>query len=314
MPTKAVILAAGYGVRMKPLSEILPKPLMPVLGKPVLQHIVEKISRCGVTDIGINCHHHFQMIDRFCSSFGQNIHFRVSVEENIQGVGGGIGRFRDFIQNREDGFILHNGDILSNIDLEPVVAFFKDTAPLCVMVLHDCPGVNNVGVDGTRVADIRNTLRPGCHLKQLAYTGISIFSPEIFDHIPVDTPCDLIPVLLNRIRYRKDCVRAFVTTDCVWKDIGTVKNYFTAHSDILIEKKPLIDKKLIPESGLFCHTGCRMEENVSIKGFLSAGRNTRLKRFSSVENAVLWDGATVETGQHIQNAIVTGNGQVIGVD
>ncbi len=310
---KSIILAAGYGVRMKPLSDIMPKPLMPVLGKPVLQHIIEKINRCGVSEIGINMHHRYEMIENFCHSYEHEIKFRLSFEDRVLGVGGGIGRFRDFLK-KEDFFLLHNGDILSNVDLEPVVDFFKKKDPVCVMILHDMPDNNNVGVEGNMVVDIRNTLLPGKSLKMLAYTGISVMSNKIFDYIPPDTPCDLIPVLLNIIVHQKDKVMGFVFNNCVWRDIGTIKNYFLAHRDILVEKKPLIDKRLIPEEPFFFNSGSCINENVTIKGFLSAGKNSVVKSFGSLENAVLWDGAVIECREYIKNSIVTGNGWVINAE
>ena len=140
---KAIVLAAGYGTRLVPLSHYLPKPLIPVLGKPLLWHILTRLKQCGITDAGVNMHHHADMVQEFLKTQNPGIPVSVSYEPEILGVAGGIGAFREFVRN-EEFFLLHNGDVLSTIPLEQMAGAFLKKRPLIGMVLHDYPPYNNV--------------------------------------------------------------------------------------------------------------------------------------------------------------------------
>ena len=93
---KAIILAAGYGKRLKPLTDKLPKPLMPVIGRPLLWHIIMRLKNCGVTETGINLHHNSHMVNQFLKHEDMGVSIRTAYEESILGVAGGIGNFRKF--------------------------------------------------------------------------------------------------------------------------------------------------------------------------------------------------------------------------
>ena len=175
---KAIILSAGYGTRLRPLTDRLPKPLMPVLGTPILLHIIHRLQECNVSDIGVNIHHKFEVIEEYLETKHAEQNITLSFEKDIMGVAGGIGGFREYLKG-EDLFIVHNGDILSNISLNSILPKQKGRVPLCTMVVHDCDGYNNVSVDEDgNVIDIRGGGKPDTASKLLAYTGISFMSTK----------------------------------------------------------------------------------------------------------------------------------------
>jgi len=237
----------------------------------------------------------------------QNI--TLSFEKDILGVAGGIGGFREYLKG-EDLFIVHNGDILSNISLNNIVPEQKGGVPLCTMVVHDCEGYNNVSVDKDgNVIDIRGVLKPDTASRMLAYTGISYMSGEILNLIP-EGPSDLVPVLLDIIKKGQGRVKAVEVKDCAWMDVGTIKNYFSAHKEILVNKKPLIAKDLVPGNSSFLGENAVVGEGVEFTGYVSAGRNAVFKKGCRVENCIVWDNAVIEEKAVIKNSVI-GKGWIV---
>jgi mannose-1-phosphate guanylyltransferase len=306
---KAIILSAGYGTRLRPLTDRLPKPLMPVLGTPILSHIIRRLQECNVSDIGVNIHHKFEVIEEYLEAKHAKQNITLSFEKDILGVAGGIGGFREYLKG-EDLFIVHNGDILSNIRFSNIVPEQKGMVPLCTMVVHDYDGYNNVSVDEHgNVIDIRGILRPDDDSRMLAYTGISYMSGDILNLIP-EGVSDLVPFLLDIIKKEKGVVKAVEVKDCAWMDVGTIENYFSAHKEILVNKKPLIAKDLVPEKNIFLGENAVVGEGVEFSGFISAGRDSVFEKGCRVENCIVWDNAVVEEESVIKNSVI-GKGWIV---
>jgi mannose-1-phosphate guanylyltransferase len=306
---KAIILSAGYGTRLRPLTDRLPKPLMPVLGTPILSHIIRRLQECNVSDIGVNIHHKFEVIEEYLEAKHAKQNITLSFEKDILGVAGGIGGFREYLKG-EDLFIVHNGDILSNIRFSNIVPEQKGMVPLCTMVVHDYDGYNNVSVDEHgNVIDIRGILRPDDDSRMLAYTGISYMSGDILNLIP-EGVSDLVPFLLDIIKKEKGVVKAVEVKDCAWMDVGTIENYFSAHKEIIVNKKPLIAKDLVPEKNIFMGENAVVGEGVEFSGFISAGRDSVFEKGCRVENCIVWDNAVVEEESVIKNSVI-GKGWIV---
>ncbi len=217
--------------------------------------------------------------------------------------------FREYLKG-EDLFIVHNGDILSNISLNRILSEQKDRVPLCTMVVHDCDGYNNVSVDEHgNVIDIRGVLKPYTASRLLAYTGISFMSSEVLSLIP-EGPSDLVPVLLDIIKKGKGRVKAVEVKDCAWMDVGTIGNYFSVHKEILVNKKPLIANDLMPENTSFLGENVFVGEGVEFSGYVSAGRDAVFKKGCRIENCIVWDNAVVEEKAVIKNSVI-GKGWIV---
>ena len=227
---KAILLTAGYGTRLQPLTDFLPKALVPLVGKPLVRHSISRLLQAGISSIGLNTHHHAALMNTFAST-QNDCSLHISHEPVILGSAGGIGGFRDFLE-REDFFIVCNGDSLSNITCDRFLPDFVHHSPLVMLVLHDCPAYNNVCInsDGT-IIDLRDTLRPHDTFQRLAYTGIAYMSRAFLDLIPPGAS-ELVPLLLELITARPGSVRAAIAHDVVWRDIGTPASYAQAHREI----------------------------------------------------------------------------------
>ena len=301
---KAIVLAAGYGTRLVPLSNYLPKPLIPVLGKPLLWHILTRLKQCGITDAGVNMHHHADMVQEFLKTQNPGIPVSVSYEPEILGVAGGIGAFRKFVCN-EKYFLLHNGDVLSTIPLEQMAEAFLKKRSLIGMVLHDYPPYNNVctAKDGS-ICDLRDTLKPPSASRRLAYTGIAFMDSKIIDFIPAQKACDLIPICLDIIREGRYRIEALIAEGHAWCDVGTVQSYFEVHRDMLTHKKQLLENIDIPGNGVHLAEDVLVEEGVTFSGFASVGRRCVLKRNCKIHNAIIWDDVIINENAVVKDAIV----------
>jgi NDP-sugar pyrophosphorylase family protein len=301
---KAIVLAAGYGTRLIPLSNYLPKPLIPVLGKPLLWHILTRLKACGITEAGVNMHHHAEMVLEFLKTQNPGVPVTVSHEPEILGVAGGIGAFREFVSN-EEFFLLHNGDVLSTIPLERMAAAFLKKRPLIGMVLHDYPPYNNVCVtDDGSICDLRDTLKPPSAARRLAYTGIAFMDSKLIDFIPAQRASDLIPICLDIIRGGKYRIEALIAEGHGWCDVGTVRSYFAAHRDMLTHQIQYLEHIAIPDSGVHLAENVVVEDGVTFSGFASVGRRCVLKRNCTIHNAIIWDDVIISENAVVENAIV----------
>lgn len=299
---KAIVLAAGFGTRMRPLSERLPKPLMPVVGRPLLWHAITKLIGSKAGAVGVNCHHRADAIESWARSTGFSAPVTLSREPEILGSGGGIGAFREFLAG-EDYFTVHNGDMLSSIDIGAARQAYRRDMPLAALVLHDAPGFNNVCVDaGGAVCDMRDLLRPGRAARRLAYTGICFLRRDIFTHLPPGKS-DLVRVLVEIIRQGRERIGAILAGPCAWRDVGTPASYLAAHREILLERRPLIDPACIPDAPLYTGQETSLGRGASLAGFVAIGRRCRVGDSCRLENCVVWDDTELPTGTVLRNAI-----------
>ncbi len=299
--TKAVILAAGYGTRLQPLTGTVPKALVPLVGKPLVRHSIARLLHDGITSIGINTHHHAHLIEQFAAA-QNDCRLYISHEPAILGGAGGIGGFRDFLCG-EDYFIVCNADSVSNIGCAQFIPDFLRYGPLITMVLVDNPATNNVCInENQEVIDLRDTVRPGKISARLTYTGIACMSRAVLDLIPPGAS-ELVPLLLERIAVQPGCVRAVIAHNAAWRDIGTIDSYLRAHREILLHRRPLIYEDGIPADALYIGEKTRIDEDCTCTGFLSVGDNCRIGTGCSLHDCVVWDNTTVPAHSILSNAV-----------
>jgi mannose-1-phosphate guanylyltransferase len=286
---KAMILAAGRGRRLRPLSDVLPKILVPVANRPMLERSIGLLSLYGVQEVVINAHHHYQTITDYLKSRDSSpLTIDVRVEEEILGTGGGIKNTQDFWDERP--FIAINGDILTDINLTEVYAYHQRGDNLVTMVLHDVPRYNKVRIDGDM-----NILSIGSTEGEkgtLAFTGIHVIDPEVLDHIPGDAPSDIIDCYRQLIQ-EKRAVRAYVASGHRWIDIGTIRDYIRANMDLLAPEKIAVG----PD--------CRVDPEAALNGWAVLGSRCSIEQGAMVQGSILWDEVTVRAGVRVVDSVVT---------
>jgi len=185
-----MIFAAGLGTRLKPLTDTMPKALVPVAGKPLLQHTLQKLQGAGITDVVINVHHFADMIEQWCGQHPTGLNIRFSDErQELLETGGGIKHAAPLLSDAQDGFLIHNVDILSNADLGALIAFGKDRAATLMVsdrktsryLLFD-DDMRLVGWTNIQTGEVKSPYPDldvsKCH--RYAFAGIHYMNPSLF--------------------------------------------------------------------------------------------------------------------------------------
>jgi NDP-sugar pyrophosphorylase family protein len=289
---KAMILAAGFGTRLRPLTETKPKALIPVANKPILARNIEYLISHSITEIIVNAHHHYtQVVDylKDGASFGLNI--EVKVEPEILGTGGGIKNTEGFWD--KEPFIVINSDILTDINLVAVYQVHQTSGALVTLVLHDCEPFNQIQVDDQwNIMDIAKDNRPG----RLAFTGIHVINPEVLSHIPRGAFSDIIECYRELIRLGKP-VRACLVRGHYWRDIGSIVSYLEANRELA-------------DNSFLIGPGCSVDSSVKLTDWGVIGKNSHLGKNIEVQRSVLWEGVTIKEGIKVMDSVVTSGREV----
>jgi mannose-1-phosphate guanylyltransferase/phosphomannomutase len=224
---KAFVLAAGAGTRLKPLTLEIPKPMVPILGKPALYHTFSNLIKYGFYDICVNLYHRPEAITGYFQNKDRHLHgtLTYSLEKKLMGTAGAVKNQEKFF---DDTFVVMSGDGLSDIDLSKAYAFHKKKKALATIVLKKIDarfeyGITVAAKDGKIKTFIEKPLW-GDFFSDTVNTGIYIFEPEIFKYIPknkfFDFSMDLFPLLMKN----KKPLFGYVM-DEYWTDIGNIYEY-----------------------------------------------------------------------------------------
>lgn len=235
--TRALVLAAGHGARLRPISEKTPKPLVPLIARPMIEHAFKALSAAGIEDLAVNAHHRPEAMSaalRGGSVFGQRV--TLSLESpRLLGTGGAIKRLKPFL-SVSDPFVVCNGDTLSRPDIEAAIRAHDDSGALATMVLIRDPRATRFGAVAVdregAVVDIAGRLGVG-GVEEGLFIGTHVISPEIFSFMPEeDTFCVNLHVYLPLIRRSPGRVRA-VFCETPFFDLGTPEDFLGAHARLL---------------------------------------------------------------------------------
>lgn len=245
---KAMILAAGKGTRVRPITNDTPKPMIPLLQKPVLESIIEHLKTCGIDEIIINTSYLSSKIENY---FGNGSKFGVQIAYSFEGEiledeivskalgsAGGMKKIQDFSKFFDDTFVVLCADALIDLDIQKVIALHKEKKALATIALKQVP-VNETNKYGIVQLDENDKIltfqeKPDIKdaISDLANTGIYVFEPEIFDYIPsgkeFDIGGDLLPFLA-----KQDLGIYGVNIPYEWVDIGNVNDFYDATFKIL---------------------------------------------------------------------------------
>ncbi|MEW6214043.1 MAG: sugar phosphate nucleotidyltransferase, partial [Nitrospirota bacterium] len=300
------ILAAGFGERLRPITDYIPKPLIPILGKPVLQTILEKVSNLPVNKIGINLRHKKEFIENWIKQSAFSKKVEIFYEDPILGTGGALKNAETFLSSNI--FLVHNSDIISDIDLEKLVAFHLSSGNLVTLAVHDCPEFNNLEIDEKgflkgvfrhphlnpplsssspcglrRAQSSRRGQRGGGTAKCIAFTGIAIYSPEFLKFLPSGAS-NVVDAWLRAVEsgYR---VGTFDVSGCYWADIGTPVSY----------AKAVIDELRKDGEMVYIHPSVDWCNHVEFNGYVVIEGGTNISHGISLRNCIMLPGSRIET-------------------
>jgi NDP-sugar pyrophosphorylase family protein len=284
---KAMILAAGLGTRLRPLTDVRPKPLVPVLNRPVLERTITYLKSQGITRVVVNAHHHAQRLIAYLQG-GRAFEIPVEVrfEPRILGTGGGIRNVSDFWG--EDPLLVVNGDIVTAIGLSPAFRFHRESGAEATLLLHDHPAFRQILVDEVgQVRDIASKPRPG----RLAFTGIHILEPGMRRWIPETGFSNIITSYREMIE-KGEPPAGYVTQGEYWRDIGTIESYLLANQEA-------------SEGAVHVGENCSVDPSAHLEDWCVIGAGSRVGPGASIARSVLWEEVTVEKGVRIEDSVVT---------
>jgi NDP-sugar pyrophosphorylase family protein len=234
----AIILAAGVGTRLRPVTDFIPKPLMPVGGVPLLESIIIKMKKAGIAKIAVNTHHLADRIESFIGNSPYSDIVELFHEEEILGTGGPLVNARSLLSESEY-FVLYNGDILSDLDMGEVIEFHVASGKTATLVAIQGPEnrvlVSPDSKNSGTIIDILGRLGKACPSgSMMTYAGIAVFSREIFKYLPPKPVShSIISSVLDAIADSPGSVGAYIPEKISWNDIGTVDKYFALISSPL---------------------------------------------------------------------------------
>jgi len=231
---KAMILAAGFGTRLRPLTDHLPKPLLQVGNRPLIHYTLLLLKRYGITDILINLHH---LGGKIAEEVGTGIRFGMNVtyseEPEILGTGGALKKVRS--EFSKGTFVVINGDILVDLNLDKVVEFHHRKKGVGTLVLREDEEVMRYGaVEIDSKSQVRNIVGrcgwKGERLSPFMFTGVHVMEPKVFDYIPPETFYSITDAYVEMIKKQE---RLFgYPMKGYWNDIGIPERYQQADRDL----------------------------------------------------------------------------------
>ena len=222
---KALILAAGYGTRLRPYTNHTPKPLFSIAGRPLLDIIIDNLQRAGCKAVIINTHHLHQEIETFVAAQNYRLPVSTRYEPQILGTGGAIKNVADFWDHQP--FMVINADIVADIDLSEVYRTHCRQHPTATLVLCDDPVFNSVAVEKNKwikgFQDRGQTIQQPAE-RLLTFTGIQVLEPRVLDYIPENRAFSSIDAYKKILADGKK-LQAYIAPNGKWQDIGTPERY-----------------------------------------------------------------------------------------
>ena len=313
MLKKAMIMAAGVGSRLEPLSSVVPKPLVPLANVPTMDILVKHLATFGIKDIVANTFHKAEAIQEHYkkNDFGVNFEFIKEIE--LSGTAGGVKKCQFFFEEGQD-FIIMSGDGLTDLDITQAYESHKNSGSIATIVIKEIERKETFKY-GIVVPDEKGYVssfqeKPAVEeaKSNLANTGIYIFNYKIFEFIPANTFYDFAKNVFPAILESGLKINTFVHKG-YWSDIGSLDRYHQSNIDLLNHTinsyKPLVIKTLNGQytkgENVVFADGIKIQDNCIIGNNCKIGKNTTIK------NSIIWNDVKIAENITIENAIILSN-------
>jgi mannose-1-phosphate guanylyltransferase len=312
-----MVLCAGFGTRLRPLTDRVPKPLVPLCGVPLLRYNFALLKNAGVREIVINTHHLGATMARGAQAIASELDLDLQVsreEKQILGTGGGVRRAQAMLG--AGTFILMNGDMIFDLDLAAALAAHRKAGAAATMVLAPYPrGATYGAVEVDAQMNVRRIAgrgaQPDPSLSKLHFTGVHVLEPELIARLPAEGESDINRTAYVRAIHDGARVHAFLQQG-YWGDLGAPRSLLRAHLDVLEKRIPL--QRFRPEAdpfdgceerapGVFVHPTAQVEAPLTAPVLIQAGATVAL-------GAVIGSGVTIgakariDAGAHLERAVV----------
>jgi mannose-1-phosphate guanylyltransferase/phosphomannomutase len=320
---KAMILAAGVGSRLDPLTRHIPKPMVPIANRPVMEHIIELLAKHGIKDIMVNLHYLADQIeDYFKDGSRWGVHLEYSKEDRLWGDAGSVKRCEEFF---DDTFLVIGGDDLADIDITRMVRLHKERKALATIALSLVDDPSEYGIallnERGRITRFLEKPRGEVIFSNTANTGVYILESQVLDLVPRGIAYgfgnNVFPMLLeHRTRFYG------YLTSSYWRDVGNLKQYQQTHFDVLdgrvsikipykevrkyvwIGEGVQIDPSAEIGYPVVIGRNCRIEKNAKVKEYSILADNCVIEEGATVKQSILWPGAMVMQNTMLERCVI----------
>ncbi|PSW14447.1 mannose-1-phosphate guanyltransferase [Photobacterium rosenbergii] len=339
---KGMILAAGKGTRVRPITQIIPKPMIPILGKPVMESMIQLFASHGIDKIVVNTSHLAEVIENY---FGDGHHFNVQLSFSYEGEivdgnfvskamgsAGGMRKIQDFSGFFDETFVVVCGDAWIDLDLTEAVRRHKKNGGIATIVTRDV-ALEEVSKYGVVVTDSYGKVtsfqeKPAMEeaLSTQINTGIYIFEPAIFDYIPAEQEYDIGSELFPKLV--ESNVDFYATSmDFQWLDVGNISDIWTVTSDIMKGKVPgypIPGTQVKPGIWVGINTvfdidscditppvivssGCEIQPGATIEGPVVIGANSKVESGAVIKQSLVSEYIHVAASAYVEEKTVFGD-------
>ena len=281
---KAMVMAAGLGTRLRPLTDVLPKPMMPVANRPVLHHLLNLLRRHDVRELGINLHAFPEMIESYFgdgSNLDMSIHW--SYEPELLGTAGGTKKLEDLWGG--EPILVTSGDGLHDVDVTALLGHHRRTGALATLTVKPVTDPSAYGVvildRDTRVRGFQEKPRRDEARSDLANCGIYVIEPELLERIPADSFVDFGEDVWPSLVAANEEIYAY-TTMAYWNDVGDLDELRNSILDAVLGhvRVEIPGEEIAP--GVWAEEGCRIDSSARIDGPVVLGANVVIEAEAQV--------------------------------
>jgi mannose-1-phosphate guanylyltransferase/mannose-1-phosphate guanylyltransferase/phosphomannomutase len=292
---KAFVLGAGLGTRLRPLTDQLPKPLIPVMHRPLIEYAFDHLQSAGVREFIVNTHH---LPEKYDAAFPSGRYRETPItfrhEPILLETAGGIANIADLV--KDEPFLVYNGDILTSLPLAPLINARALGGNLVTLVLRSTGPARHIAFDATsgKITDIRNRLGTG-NAGTHQFTGIYAVHPEFLKHLTPGKIESVIPIFLKLISEQRN-IGGVVIDEGDWWDLGDRETYLDAHAALLGSGPSGILQPIAADATVVA--------GAVVHGWNVISSGAVVETGSHLEECLLWPGARVAEGARLRRCIV----------
>jgi NDP-sugar pyrophosphorylase family protein len=327
---KAMVLAAGKGTRLFPLTGEVPKPMAPVVDTPIIHHIFDLLTHYGVSEAHVNVHY---LADALLKAYGEEsrvngMNVRLVKEDKLTGTAGGVKHLAGVAPTAggfDETFVVVSGDALTDVDIKALVAFHKEKGALATIALHRVYDTSEFGVveidEGGNILGFQEKPDPKEAISTLANAGVYVFEPEALSYIPEGTFFDFAKDVFPRFLEAGERFVGY-QGNFYWSDIGTLEAYRQAQYDVLSGKvrvkvpgEKRYETLWIGENA-HIHPSAALDgyivvgqdavigRGVTLSGDVTVGTDCWIRPNATIKRSILLPGASVGDRAYLEDCIV----------
>lgn len=297
MGLTAFIPAAGFGTRLKPLTDHIPKPLLPVLGRPILDYALDSVLELKIEAVGINLHHLAGKVREWCESSPYRELFHYFPEEPILGTGGALWNARDLL--KDGPFVVHNGDTITDFELLTLLEFHQRRKNLVTFAVDKKGRDSHMGLDESGgLLSVAEKGRPREAKRLVTFTGVAIYEPGFLQYLP-EGNSHITGAWLDAVA-KGEKVGSLDVSEHAWDDLGTLDTY---------TGRVARDLALRGEERFIGHK-VHVPVACDLSGLFVAENGCRIGPGAFLENALLLPGAEVPENARIKSKLLFAGGEI----